>query len=101
MTTQESNKLIAEFMQDYIHIDDVGMYFYEQDKINHEGVPTGAFYPEEMCYNTSWDWLMPCIERISMDYEGLPELFFGHLSLDSPIEMVYEAVVEFLKQQNG
>jgi len=55
---------------------------------------------EELQYHASWDWLRLAIIKIS-DINGyaLPKQFKG-LALDSPINMVYDAVVEFIKQYN-
>jgi hypothetical protein len=54
MTIQESNKLIAEFE---------GRLFYGHP-ISGFGGNTGNALPQ-MKYHTSWDWLMPVIEKIS------------------------------------
>ena len=50
-------------------------------------------------YHTSWDWLMPVLEKIEMECQGVPiELL--HCSLYSDISEVHQAVVEFIKNQN-
>ena len=57
MNTLDNNKLIAEFMQsleDGLYLD--GLYFF-----------AGGYYDTNMEFHTSWDWLMPVVEKI----EGL------------------------------
>jgi hypothetical protein len=54
---------------------------------------------EHLQYDTSWDWLMPVVEKVEQVNEGLPQEFI-HLSLFSTINEVYQAVVEFIKQYN-
>lgn len=54
---KEGNKLIAEF---------VGHH-----QINHTSfglcypIGSGLYYPEDMLYHSSWDWLMEVIKRIN------------------------------------
>jgi len=50
-------------------------------------------------YHNSWDWLMPVLEKVEQVNEGIPPQLI-HLSLFSTINEVYEAVVEFIKNQN-
>lgn len=50
-------------------------------------------------YHTSWDWLKPVINKIEQVCEGVPEQML-HVSLYTPIEEIYEAVVTFLKIYN-
>jgi len=57
-------------------------------------------------YQTSWNWLMPVVEKIAteyqkMDYPICPELIKIHsLTLFDGIEKVYSAVVEYIKWHN-
>ena len=77
----KDNKLIAEFMgggKEY-HID-----------MNTKTLKS---------YHTSWDWLMPVLEKIEMECQGVPiELL--HCSLYSEISEVHLSVVEFIKRKN-
>ena len=51
------------------------------------------FYtPDEMKYDTSWDWLMPVVEKIYQLDSNAD--FFGSINL----EAAYKEVVEFIKQ---
>ena len=68
----ENNKLIAEFMG------------YKLAKCNN---------------GLAWDWLMPVVQKIEQDCEGVPQEMIN-ISLYSDINEVYEAVVEFIKNQN-
>jgi len=83
-----NNKLIAEFMS-------------EEPKTI---LGKGKIYKD---YSKSWDWLMPVINKIrSMDstyeveevgkYDWDNEI--SHYEFD--LELTYESVVEFIKQQN-
>jgi len=75
---------------------------------------------KELQYHTSWDWLMPVVEKINLldDYrytfliasmdtqivdditnEVIVEVSCKH-SVDELIKSVYEAVVEFIKRHN-
>lgn len=50
-------------------------------------------------YHGNWDWLMPVIQKIGQtecDHEP-----FSDVSLYSPIELVYEAVVKFIDWYNS
>ena len=60
----------------------------------------------DLHYHTSWDWLMPVVGRIVRDVEldvGYEDEYREHLMDVVPfakIEDVYDAVVEFIKNQN-
>lgn len=95
---RENNKLIAEFMG----VDPVD-------------VDTWLDKNEELNYNSSWDWLMPVVEKIESldivcfeknlqeegDYQALftkgSNIFICHYA-DTSIEATYKAVIEFIKQ---
>lgn len=109
MTIEESNKLIAEFMQipKCGRCKDCGAYQYSAAII---------FYPKEMLYATDWNWLMPVIDKIGK-YEFAKELdeqesdtaymrtFHSNMArinrfplhvAETQIKACYEAVVEFI-----
>jgi len=79
------NKLIAEFMGvDYVDVDT----YLEDNK--------------ELQYHTSWDWLMPVLDKIK-EMRCLPDDHdesFSWVCKSSDIEAEYNAVVEFIKQYN-
>ena len=52
-----------------------------------------------MKYHTSWDWLMPVVEKIEQVNEGVPQQML-HVNLYSEIGEVYTAVVNFIKAYN-
>ena len=100
------NKLIAEFMDMKVSTDGT--------QVKDEN----WFYVDlESTFNTSWDWLMPVverieeIERIGVHIEGTyvsiktdesgkdVEIVRGKTTF-SKLESTYNAVVEFIKQYN-
>ncbi len=112
MNTQENNKLIAEFM---------GLEYSPKDKrwddwFTKEGtrVTFGSRIPLQ--YHTSWDWLMPVVERIeSLGYDviirkdsceiigenvkGVEYSSYECFNAGKHIT-TYQAVVEFIKEYN-
>ena len=79
------NELIAEFMG-------MGIFHYN---------------PNQLGYDTSWDWLIPVVEKIhnvvpsevsEVNNEGLAIFEIGLLT---PIGEVHEAVVQFIKWYNS
>jgi hypothetical protein len=104
----KDNKLIAEFMG----LDTTDGVYYnhivkEIDK-QHSTLSLKKYqYKSELThfillkYHTSWDWLMPVVEKC---YEsGGEENEVGditHALLDCDIDKTYKAVVEFINQLN-
>lgn len=50
-------------------------------------------------YHISWDWLIPVVNKIEMECEGVP-LQLIDISFYDEIHEVYWAVVEFIKTYN-
>ena len=50
-------------------------------------------------YHTSWDWLIPVVNKIEMECEGVP-LQLIDVSFYDEIHEVYWAVIEFIKIHN-
>jgi len=80
------NKLIEEFM-----------YVDGFEQAIDGSLPSGS-------YDTSWDWLMPVVEKIGRDHK-LGNLFgvmreLRKYSTLQGIDGVYNAVVEFIKTYN-
>ena len=94
---EKTNKLIAEFMG-YIYEDD--RFFMEDSK----GVRVYENLHHELKYDSSWDWLMPVIEKIQDKHLENPELDYwsvDEIRLAVPnIQEVYYLVVEFIKDYN-
>lgn len=116
----EGNKMIAEFM---------GFKRIESPKVKEVYMRAkhwiieghGYFDDEELKYHTSWDWLMPCVEKIeTIDQEkeddGYSVLIQGVLCQisdmnmmgtlisegfkDKKIDAVWQAVIQFITWYN-
>lgn len=99
MNILEGNKLIAAFMEHY-HIND-GYY---------RVTPQKCYHLEELQYHSSWDWLMPVIEKIDQTYEvsiigneceiaenGYEWKSICKSSSESKIDAVYQTIVKFIQ----
>jgi hypothetical protein len=103
----EGNKLIAIFM--------AAKYNERLDLVYLEGKPS-MYSINELKYHTSWDWLMPVVEKIEGigDYHVSIGMFSCYVSegvfidewvhiesdSDSKIKAVWLAVIEFIKWHN-
>jgi hypothetical protein len=77
---EKKNKLIAEFMGVAKHYEAQSSNMFNQ-------------------YHTDWNRLMPVVQKIEQDCEGVPQEMLN-ISLYSDINEVYKAVVEFIKDYN-
>lgn len=89
---QEGNKLIAEFMQRGIQLSMM------------EHPDTGGYIHLDDCeYNSSWNWLMPVVQKIKqleMDWPLATDRVLTLFIWDS-IESVWHKVIEFIKYYNN
>jgi hypothetical protein len=126
MTTQENNKLIAEFMgSKTIRINvpfeyELGEELPTSTNICNsivdameevqtevdEGIISGCdLCMEAVEYHTSWDWLMPVVEKIK-NVGFAPDKMYNDKSIDYILTNnfsktnLYHAVVEFIKSHN-
>jgi hypothetical protein len=83
-----NNKLIAEFMG--VETTD-GLVF--QDNNTHE------FHPIK--YHTSWDWLMPVVNKCYTSNMQHPNDDITQGLIDVDIKATYQAVVEFIQEHNN
>lgn len=88
MSEMENNKLIAEFMG----------YDVKHNKCYSPKYNDGTISP--MQFHKSWDWLMPVVQTIEAECEGVPQELID-LSLYSNFGEVYWAVLEFINQLNN
>lgn len=108
----DGNKLIAEFMDckinnevcfDRIEIPlahgvaaRVGRKEYGLYEVN-----GNSHNPFQLKYHSSWDWLMPVVEKIGkMNEPFIHKLPVSKLSIFTPIEEVFHKVVDFIKWYN-
>lgn len=73
MNTEEGNKLIADFMG--ARADTYGKWFIDHKFLGYEA--------KDFQYHTSWDWLMPVVEKIESIYNEHHGYFGVHISSNS------------------
>jgi hypothetical protein len=115
MTQEEivkGNKLISEFMGYRINFQD-DIPFVTLDKILFDEYVAVSNWAK---YNSSWDWLMPVVERIESfgyyffmfpnneshisKYTSIVGKSISQIQLTSKLESVWYVVVEFIKWYN-
>lgn len=96
-TTTEGNKLIAEFMG----YDPTGREVYDTENAEFPFYRKGTW--DDVEYDTSWDWLMPVVEKINMNSMGANIDYVRDvisLPICSDISKVYSAVIQFIQWYN-
>jgi len=86
----KDNKLIAEFME--LEVED-GLYYYTTLMDDYK---TDTLY-----FDSSWDWLMPVVAKISRDEKYWEDEYREYLLDVVPyghIDDVFDAVVNFIKR---
>lgn len=118
MKTEEGNKLIAEFMGAILKPyprDQLPSYYYDQSVCKTPTPSSSLWWGEwELQYHSSWDWLMPVVEKI----EDLGNIFtisqtYCNIQEDkhnvsvtgvkygkTKMEAVYQAVIQFIMWYN-
>ena len=102
----KDNKLIAKFMvfPKTNLFDDRTTAYYVGDviKANNKNNEDDFFHPDDMMFNSSWDWLMPIAERCLCTDEKTDgqHYFINNSLLTCNIEKVYNRVIEFIKNYN-
>jgi len=105
----EGNKLIAEF--DGVVWKDASLVNYPRpNKQWSIKFPNGKQFSEygniddilsKYCkYHSSWDWLMPVVEKIIYNYDESKSLDIMRELSYAKIESVYQSVIEFIKWYN-
>ena len=107
----KENKLIAEFMEFPTQSDAVDggtLAYYVGESITYTDNTdnkndSDVFHPEDMQFKTSWDWLMPVVDKCYQNGElhnSYREQVVASLSGVIDIEDTYNSVVDFIKHQN-
>ena len=97
----ENNKLIAEFMGMTYSDPNDNSVMIQMTPQGNEVVPI-----ESMQYHTSWDWLMPVVQKCRLEsrceYDEDDNWNEIHWSLEEcNLDKTYKAVVQFIKEQNN
>jgi len=109
----KDNRLIAEFME-YELEGEVWVATMSKELELNLVVTDDTYLGRHLLFQTSWDWLMPVVEKIfslGYDYtikprhmiikERMGEIVSECIGIDqSQEEVIYQAVVEFIKQFN-
>lgn len=109
----ESNKVIEEFMgwklETIDYNDGSGSFFYifnryEKDEVVETYSGGDSWYLSESStipFNRSWDWLIPCIKKISdeLGYDWYMDNIVNYL-LDNNIQRAFEISVDAIRTHN-
>ena len=99
MNTQDKNKLIAEFMM----FETVG----DLHLIPFDNTDNDTYLSKHMKFHSSWDWLMPVVEKCLVgEAEHTEEAFINAISniyegiCSQDIYQAHQSVVEFINEYN-
>lgn len=110
--SKTDNELIAEFMGATLHKEVWTAGGFPSRTWDFKQFSAIPIYGGEMLFATSWDWLMPVVEKIEnlgistkIDCDGIStNVTIRHISVwenpSSKIEKVYKALLEFIKWYN-
>ena len=103
MGTQIGNKLIAEFMG--CTYSDTFMGLLPNHWIKEDGEPLTGYLDTELKYHSSWDWLIPAVEKcityINVDDTGFKlQNNVSHWMAFLEMDKIWTSVVEFIKWYN-
>jgi len=105
MNTEE-NKLIAEFMGWKVD-KSISSAHFKKTGGYHLTNGTRTMASNQLQYHTSWDWLMPVVEKIEhtsayVNVKGCHVKISTWVDVNAPtkLEAVHKAVVEFIKWYN-
>ena len=97
----EGNKIISSFINvhneigDIYYIPEFGEYQNNYGSIEY----TETFNSKDLKYNSDWNWLMPCIGKISNECEEPEELDdLKYALLFNDIDTAYKFVVDYLNK---
>jgi hypothetical protein len=93
----ENNKLIAEFMG----MQDTPIGWYDNEEAFPNLLRTEGNTFDNLLFHTSWDWLMPVVEKCMQTGDNTDEWddLYNALSTVNKTNL-HQAVVEFIKQYN-
>jgi hypothetical protein len=108
-TIEENNQLIAEFLGSVYKADNEGIYGYYFQNPFAKDWEIG-YQADDLQFHTSWDWLMPVVEKIEvMGYlvtistygcniqeEKTAVSVTGFIADETKLEATYQAVTEFI-----
>tara|TARA_R100001510_G_scaffold49009_1_gene47149 strand:- start:781 stop:1188 length:408 start_codon:yes stop_codon:yes gene_type:complete len=100
----KNNKLIAEFMgvKPTILGDEITYEMYGIVDCIEDGLDEQHFFlEEELHFHTSWDWLMPVVQKcLDVSNDDNIEDFYSIQNVVPNREATYKAVVEFINEHN-
>lgn len=108
----EGNKIICDFLKMKISshsnsehpievmFSEIWKPFYIKANISDESIKGDSFYSHYIKFHSSWDWLIPCIGKISHQCEEPEELDgLKYALLCDDINTAWKFVVDYLKNK--